>query len=211
MVLAPVHPGFGGSDLPDWLGGMDDVAFHYVDLLDTLGVERPVVVGASLGGWMAFQLAAQRPDRVRGLVLVGALGLRADPPMPDLFIRSGPEALGYLSAQLDGNAVDPLHGDADAATELWLDQAAQARLMWERPYDPRWERRARHVRAPVRVVWGAADRLLAPGHGARMAALLGAPPPTVVPGAGHLVGVDDPAAVAAVTVELATSLAEEGN
>ena len=129
--------------------------------------------------------------------------------MPDLFIRPGPEALGYLSRRLDARAVDPLEGDADAATELWLDQAAQARLTWERPYDPRWNRRARHVRCPVRVVWGAADRLLAPAHAARMAALLGAPEPAVVAGAGHLVAVDAPEAVAATVRDLAATLDPE--
>jgi pimeloyl-ACP methyl ester carboxylesterase len=208
-VVAPVHPGFGGSELPDWLGGMDDVAFHYVDLLDEVGLGRPIVVGASLGGWMAFQLAAQRPDRVAALLLVGALGLRSEEPMPDLFIRPGPEALGYLSARLDATAVDPLEGDADAATELWLDQAAQARLTWERPYDPRWTRRAHHVRCPVRLLWGGADRLLPPEHGARMATGLGAPAPAVVPGAGHLVGVDDPAAVVDAARDLAATLQTE--
>jgi pimeloyl-ACP methyl ester carboxylesterase len=78
--------------------------------------------------------------------------------------------------------------------------------MWERPYDPKWERRAHHVVAPTRVVWGAADRFLPPEHGARLATLLGAPPPTVVPDAGHLVGVDAPADVAAVAAALAGSL-----
>lgn len=209
-VHAPVHPGFGGTDLLDWLTGVDDLAFHYVDLLDALGLSRPIVVGESLGGWLAFQLAAQRPDRVGSLVLVGALGLRPERPAPDLFIKPGPEALGYLSATLDTAAVDPLEGDADAATELWLDQAAQARLMWERPYDPKWERRAHHVAAPTRVVWGGADRLLPSEHAARIAALLGAPDPTVVPHAGHLVSVDAPAEVADVAVGLARSTNSTG-
>lgn len=202
-VHAPVHPGFGGSDLPNWLRDIGDLVFHYVDVMDALGLERPIVAGESLGGWLAFRLAAQRPDRVRSLALIGSLGLRPETPMPDLFIKSGPEALGYLSERLDARAVDPLEGDADAATDLWLDQAAQARLMWERPYDPAWERLAHHVSCPTRVIWGAADRLLPPGHGDRMATVLQAPPPTVVAGAGHLVTLDAPADVAAVVSALA--------
>ncbi|MEA3216403.1 MAG: hypothetical protein QOJ19_2559 [Acidimicrobiia bacterium] len=206
-VHAPVHPGFGGTHLPEWVTGMADLAYHYVDVLDALGLDRPVVVGESLGGWLAFRLAAQRPDRVSGLVLIGSLGLQPATPMPDLFIKAGPEALGYLSDRLDARAVDPLQGDAEAATDLWLDQAAQARLMWERPYDPTWLRLAHHVRAPTRVIWGAADRLLPPDHATRLADVMGAPPPTVVAGAGHLVTVDAPTDVAAAVTDLAGEIA----
>jgi pimeloyl-ACP methyl ester carboxylesterase len=198
-VHVPLHPGFGGSPLPDWLSGMDDVAYHYVDVLDALGIEEPVlVVGESIGGWMAMALGVQRPDRLAGLVAVGALGLRPAAPMPDLFIKPGPEVLRTLSDRLDADRVDPLDGDADAATALWLDMAAQARLMWERPYEPKLRRRARHLRdVPCQVIWGAADRLLPPEHGRELAELLGAAY-EVVPGAGHLAALDAPDAVATI-------------
>ena len=131
-----------------------------------------------------------------GLALIGGLGLRSAQPVPDLFIKGGPEALTYLANTIDGSSVDPLTGDIELATALWVEQAAQARLMWERPYDRKLAVRAHHLRCPVRVIWGAADRLLAPTHGAELASLLGAPAPTVVAGAGHLVSVDAPEAVA---------------
>jgi pimeloyl-ACP methyl ester carboxylesterase len=198
-VHAPVHPGCGGSPLPDWVAARDAVAYHSVDVLDALGLDEPVlVVGESIGGWMGLALGVQRPDRLAGLVLVGALGLRPATPMPDLFIKPGPEVLRTLSDRLDADRVDPLEGDAEAATALWLDQAAQARLMWERPYEPKLRRRAHHLRGvPSQVVWGAADRLLPPEHGRELAELLGAGY-EVVPGAGHLVALDAPDAVAAI-------------
>jgi pimeloyl-ACP methyl ester carboxylesterase len=195
-VVAPVHPGFGGDPLPAWLHDISDLAFHYADLIGALGLDRPLVAGASLGGWIALELAVHRPDLVGGLVLVGALGLRPAAPMPDLFLKPGPEALGYLAHTIDGDGVDPLTGDVDAVTALWVEQATQARLMWERPYDRRLERRAHHVACPVAVVWGADDRLLPVDHGRRLAGLLGARF-EVVPGSGHLVTLDEPEAVAA--------------
>jgi pimeloyl-ACP methyl ester carboxylesterase len=200
-VWAPVLPGFGGGELPAWLDGPDDVALHLVDLCAAVGLDRVVVAGESLGGWIAATLAIWRPSLVGGLALVGTLGLRSAEPMPDLFIRSGPEAMRYLAASVDGAAVDPLTGDVELATALWVEQAAQARLMWERPYDPTLPRRAHHVTCPVRVVWGAADRLLAPSHATAVAELFGAPPATIVPGAGHLVSVDAPEAVASAVTE----------
>ena len=200
-VIAPVLPGFGGTELPAWVDGVDDMALFLSDLCDGLGLQRAVVVGESLGGWIACSLAIWRPALVSGLGLMGSLGLRPSEPPPDLFIMSGPEALGYLAQSIDGSAVDALEGDIELATALWIEQASQARLMWERPYDPKLTRRAHHVTAPVRVVWGASDRVLPPAHGAKLAALFGAPDPVVVAGAGHLVSLDAPHAVAHAMME----------
>jgi pimeloyl-ACP methyl ester carboxylesterase len=195
-VWAPVHPGFGGDPLPLWLHDVSDLAFHYVDAISALGLDRPLVVGVSLGGWMGLDLAVHRSDLLAGLVLVGALGLRPTAPMPDLFIKSAPEALGYLARTIDTGDVDPLTGDVELVTALWVEQATQARLMWERPYDRRLERRAHHVKCPTTVVWGADDRLLPVEHGRRLAGLVGAAF-VAVPEAGHLVTIDAPAAVVA--------------
>jgi pimeloyl-ACP methyl ester carboxylesterase len=201
-VTAPVHPGFGGDPLPSWLDDVSDLTFHYLDLLADLGLDRPLVVGASLGGWIGLDLAIHRSDLLAGLVAVGALGLRPCEPMPDLFLKAAPDALGYLANAIDTDGVDPLTGDAEAATSLWVEQATQARLMWERPYDRRLERRAHHVSCPTVVVWGGADRLLPVDHGRRLAEALGAPL-EVLDGAGHLVTIDDPEAVATVVHRLA--------
>lgn len=200
-VWAPTLPGFGGTPLPRWVDTTDDVALHLADLCGSLGLTAAVVAGESLGGWIACSLAIWRPGLVGGLALVGALGLRPVEPMPDLFIKAGPEALGYLANSIEASAVDPLTGDIERATALWVEQAAQARLMWERPYDRKLSERAHHVTCPVRVIWGAASRVLPPSHAAELASLFGAPPPTVVPGAGHLVSLDAPVAVAAAISE----------
>ncbi len=201
-VFAPILPGFGGTTLPDWLDGMDDLAFHLVDVIATLGLQHPLVVGESIGGWAALSLAMHRPDLLGGVVAIGALGLKST-DMVDLFIKPGPQVVRMLSHTLDADVVDPLTGDADAATALWCDQAAQARLMWKRPYDRTFERRVHHVTCPVAVVWGAEDRLLAVEHGQRLAELLGASFATVA-GAGHLASVDRPEAVARHIEEMGT-------
>ncbi len=200
-VYAPVHPGFGGDDLPEWLYDIHDLTFHNAALIEALGLERPLVVGVSLGGWMALDLAVHRPDLTGALLAVGALGLRPEDPMPDLFMKQAPEALGYLAEGLDGSSVDPLTGDIDAATDLWVELAAQARIMWERPYDIRLRRRLANVACPATVLWGASDRLLPPEHGHRLADLIGCEL-EVVPESGHMVTIDAPAAVAAAAIRL---------
>lgn len=199
LVYAPVLPGFGGTALPDWVDTADDVALHLADLCRQLDLGTIIVAGESLGGWIAMNLAIWRPQLVRGLGLVGALGWRPSSPAPDLFIKPGPEVLRYLSNHINAAAADPLEGDIEVATALWVEQAAQARLMWERPYDPKLAQRCHHITAAVHVVWGGADRVLAPSHAEELAAALGATTTTtttIVPGAGHLLSLDAPAALA---------------
>src|SRR5260370_15679699 len=73
-VHAPVHPGFGVSEGYEEIEGMDDLVFHTLDVMDALGLERADVVGLSLGGWLAAELALRHPGRVNRLVLVDAAG-----------------------------------------------------------------------------------------------------------------------------------------
>ncbi|MDG2111458.1 MAG: alpha/beta hydrolase, partial [Actinomycetota bacterium] len=121
-VTAPVHPGFGGEDVPPWLYDVTDLSFHYVDLLQELELDRPLVVGASLGGWLALDLAIHRSDLLSGLLLVGALGLRPLDPMPDLFLKPANEAFAYLAERMDVAGVDPMTGDVDIVTAVWVEQ-----------------------------------------------------------------------------------------
>ncbi|HKU94945.1 MAG TPA: alpha/beta fold hydrolase, partial [Vineibacter sp.] len=86
-VYAPAH---AGADEPDELrgiSGMHDLVLYYDDVLDALGLDRIDLVGHSFGGMVAAEIAAARPDRVRRLVLIDALGLwRDDAPVADFLL-----------------------------------------------------------------------------------------------------------------------------
>src|SRR5262245_17795306 len=71
-VFLPVHPGFGESEGFDEIEDIEDLVFHTVDVMDELGLEQADVVGLSLGGWLAAELALRHPQRVKRLVLVDA-------------------------------------------------------------------------------------------------------------------------------------------
>src|SRR5262245_15015845 len=58
-VIAPSHPGFGRSDVPKWMNTVDDLAYFYLDFLDTLDLTDVIVVGSSLGGWIAAAIAVK--------------------------------------------------------------------------------------------------------------------------------------------------------
>lgn len=204
-VWAPAHPGFAGTPLPDWVRDVHDLAFHYVDFLAAAALDQPTVVGISLGGWIATDLAVHRPDLVARLVLVDALGLRPATPMPDLFIMEPAAAMGVLfngpppmpPPGADGG--DPM----DMIVRMYEEQAAAARIMWKRSYDPRLERRLHHLTMPTLVIWGSDDRLLPAEHGRRLAGLIPGARLEILDGVGHVVPLEAPDAFARLVTDFA--------
>ncbi|MFL6948681.1 MAG: alpha/beta fold hydrolase, partial [Xanthobacteraceae bacterium] len=75
-VLAPSHPGFGRSELPRWMNSVDDLAYFYLDFLETLDLRDVVVVGVSLGGWIAAAIAVKSTERLSRLVLGNPIGIK---------------------------------------------------------------------------------------------------------------------------------------
>ncbi len=190
QVFAPDHPGFGQSARPDWLDGIDDVVFHYVDLLDCLGLDRVCVLGTSLGGWIAAELAAAHSERLQRLVLVGAAGLKVDGVERfDVFLHPIEEVLSHLfhdptrAAQLLPTEFGP-----EVIVRGYAELTTLARLSWN-PYlyNPKLERRLRRITAPTLVVWGENDAFLPPAHGEQYAARITAARWCSVPQCGHLV------------------------
>src|SRR5213078_1611801 len=85
-VYVPTHPGFGQSGGFDQIDTIEDMAFHYVELFDALGLEEVCLGGVSLGGWIAAEFACRWPERVKKLWIADAPGLWVtDKPMGDLF------------------------------------------------------------------------------------------------------------------------------
>src|SRR5262245_13472534 len=88
-LIAPSHPGFGRSSLPDWLDSVDDIAHVYLELLDKLELRSVDIVGHSIGGWIAAEIATKAPERVRRLVMIGPVGVKVGSSdrldVPDVF------------------------------------------------------------------------------------------------------------------------------
>src|SRR5262245_10229967 len=77
-LLLPAHPGFAESTGLEEVDGIQDLVLHYVDLLDALGLRSAPIVGTSLGGWIAAEIAALYPERAAKLVLIDAVGIWID-------------------------------------------------------------------------------------------------------------------------------------
>ncbi len=191
-VFVPTHPGFGQSGGLDAIESIDDVAFHYRELFDALGLDEVVLGGVSLGGWIAAEFTVRWPERVKKLWLCNAPGLWVDEePLTDLFRYMAQPAKLRELLFFDPNhylARELFRDDADDERRLAGYQAmtALARLVWERPYSPRLPDRLYRVKCPTLVLWSENDALVPPAYGRAYAKLIPHAELKLLPRCGHL-------------------------
>jgi len=194
-VVAPDHPCFGQSDAPDRIADVGDLGFFYLDLLDALDLRDVNVVGASLGGWIALEMAIRSTARIKSLTLVGAAGLRvAGVPRGDMFIGT-PAELGRLlfadeKAAANWNAQSQA---SPAAQEIYdRNRAAAAKYTWQpRLYNPKLADWLHRIDVPTHIIWGEQDKLIPPAHATALQALIPGAQVTMLPG-GHLLPTERP-------------------
>jgi pimeloyl-ACP methyl ester carboxylesterase len=205
-VYLPAHPGFDDSSGVEEIDGVLDYVLHYVDLLDVLGLAAAPVVGTSLGGWIAAELAALYPERVAKLVLVDAVGLWIDAaPLGELFGSTPPELAQLLFHDQQhpiAQMMRAITSFAEVPEELALAQMkameAAAKIGWN-PYlhDPKLERRLCRVTAPTLVLWGREDAFAPLVYGERWRDRIPGARLEVIAACGHLPPVERPEAFAA--------------
>ena len=161
-VLAPSHPGHAGSPAAAWIEHVSDLAFHYLDLLDTLGLERVHLVGASFGGWIAAEMATMASHRLRSLVLIDPVGIKVEGWIyPFLFGMELPRIVATVFHNpMAALALAPPDMSIDTLALLYRQNTALARVAWN-PYlyNPLLRRRLARIAAPTLLAWGAHDRL----------------------------------------------------
>ena len=199
-VLAPELPGYGESTGEDLLDEMLDFTLHGWDVVAALGVDRPFLVGHSLGGMIAAEMAAVSPNDVAKLVLVAAAGLWIpEQPIPDLFAMLPFEYPRLLFH-------DPVAGTAlltagadfsniEALAEFYIANSkrmAQAgKLLFPIP-NRRLSKRLYRITAETLVVWGESDRLMPAAYGERFRDAIPGARLATVEEAGHMVPYEQP-------------------
>ena len=188
-MLVPEHPGFGASDEPGWLENMHDLAYFYLDVLESLELRGLHLVGSSLGGWLALEMAVRDASRLKSLLLVGPAGISVPGVKPgDVFLWSPEELARNLF-------FDPALAEkllAQPMTPELLDVSLKnrhtvARLGWEpRMHDPFLRKWLHRVNVPVKIVWGEADKILPVAYAGEFKKLMPAAEVEIIPRCGHL-------------------------
>jgi pimeloyl-ACP methyl ester carboxylesterase len=191
-VLVPTHPGFGQSGGFDDIDVIEDMAFHYVELLDTLGLDEVCIGGVSLGGWIAAEFACRWPERVKKLWIADAPGLwLPQQPLGDLFrVLRDRDKLRKLLFHDPTSAIATLvirdNPDEESMMAAYQSLTVLARLTWERPYNPKLAKRLHRVRCPTLLLWGAQDKLVPPAYGEAYHRLIQGSQLKLLPQCGHL-------------------------
>lgn len=201
-VYVPAHPGFALSTGLESIRDIYDYAWHYEDLLATLGLDRVPIVGLSLGAWLACELAILRPKRVERLVLVNAAGLRVPgAPMAELFVDDLAKLRQLLFFDQSSPGIELLmpSGLDDPRILMWLRaREATARVGWN-PYlhNPRLPQHLHRIGCPALVLWGRHDRLIPLAHGEFYAAHLPHARLEIIEECGHMPPFEKPVEFAA--------------
>jgi pimeloyl-ACP methyl ester carboxylesterase len=170
-VYAPWHPGFGPTEGLEHIDDVIDLALYCHDLMDALGLESAHVVGHSMGGMLAAEMAALCSHRVRRLVVANPVGFwRDDDPVLDFFVLAPQDLVPYVIHDPQGEAVRsafPIPDGQDALIEALFQRmqsfAAAGKFLWPIP-DRGLKRRIHRIQSPTLIIWGESDRLVPPSY-----------------------------------------------
>jgi pimeloyl-ACP methyl ester carboxylesterase len=210
-VLAPAHPGCHASEENEEIDTIEDVAFHYLQVLDALGIDRFHLAGASIGGWIAVEIAIRIPERVHSLALIGATGLYVPrQPIADIFMfvqaKNGDDFSDYRRTLFrdatapEGLAMFP-NGRMPTERELLRYRMFRfaSRVGFAPPYlhDRKLRERLSRFTGPAVVIAGERDNLVPVAHARAYAEGLRGAELKLIPDAGNAVAVEKPSEVAA--------------
>jgi pimeloyl-ACP methyl ester carboxylesterase len=213
-LFAPAHPGCNTSEEHEEIDTIEDVVFHYLQVIDALGFDRLHLAGASIGGWIAAEIAIRIPERVRSLALIGAAGLFVPQhPIADVFMmvqpRNGGDYADFrrtLFSQADTAEALEMFPDGRMPVERELLRYRMfrfaSRIGFTPPYlhDRKLRDRLHRYGGPAVVVAGERDNLVPTAHARTYAQVLRNAELHLLAGAGNSVAVEMPNEVAAAVL-----------
>ena len=194
-LRVPEHPGYGTSDNPAWLRNVGDLAMYYLDFLDELGLDKVHLIGQSLGGWAAAEVAVRNCSRIASLTLLAPAGIRVKGQLSgDNFIWDAEESIRNLYH--DQSIADRMLGLTLSEDEVDIalsNRFTTTKLGWEpRWYNPALERWLHRIKVPTLVVWGENDKLFPSAYAARWGERVPNSKVEIIPQCGHVPAIEKP-------------------
>ena len=199
-VIVPEHPGFGLSEVPEWLDTTGDLANFYLDFLAALDLSHVHLVGTSLGGWIAAELAIRNTSRLASLTLVDASGIRVEGVSGiDSYVTNDEQTIRDLfhdPRRAEATIASVLHPDHEDA--LLKNRLVTAKLTWQpRLYDPHLMKWLHRIDVPTLILWGEQDRVLPKAIAEAWQRGIPNAQRILIPACGHLPAIEQPAAFVA--------------
>lgn len=195
-VIAPTHPGFAGTKIPDHFNRVDDLVFLYLDMMDALDLKDITLMGFSMGGWTAIELATMNNARLSRLILVDSVGVkvggREDRDIADVFALPH-EKLAELAFHDPSIAPLPVDIPDDQLQIIASNRVALGVYTWE-PYmhNPKLPHRLHRIKRPTHFIWGESDGIVTVEYGRKFCALMDGATMTVIEKAGHAPQMEQP-------------------
>jgi pimeloyl-ACP methyl ester carboxylesterase len=174
-VIVPEHPGFGQSDTPTWLDNVGDLAYFYLDFIERQKLGKIHLVGTSLGGWIAAELAVRNQAQIKTLTLVAPAGIHVEGvPKGDIFLWTPEQLIRNLVANqalADQMLAMPV---SDAEQRVALQNSfTMAKLSWQpRLYNPHLKKWLHRITVPTQILWGDQDKVIPTPYGKAYQALI---------------------------------------
>lgn len=209
-VYAPLLPGYGDSEECPSLRDMLDFTLHTWDVIEALGLKNPILVGHSMGGMIAAEMAAIAPHDVSRLGLICPAGLWEDNhPIPDLFATMPYEYPQLLFHNVEAGAALFTAGarvdDPEWLKAFLVTNARQmgmaGKILFPVP-DRGLSQRLYRIKAKTVLVWGASDRLISPVYAESFKKGIRGSELVAIPEAGHMVTLEKPDQVLAALARL---------
>ena len=195
-VITPAHPGFGGTPRPEVLASVASLAELYVGLLDALDLVDVTVIGNSIGGWIASEIALLHSSRISSFILVDAMGILVEGhPVVDFFSLSLAEVAQRSYFDPEKFRIDPSKLPPAAQATMAGNRAALAVYGGATMGDASLLARLRGITAPTLVIWGEADRIADTGYGRAYAEAIPGARFMILKGTGHVPQVETPEAL----------------
>jgi len=209
-VVAPSHPGFGRSGLPDWLDSVDDIAHVHLELMDRFNLDKVDLIGMSIGGWIAAEIATKIPERLKHLVLIGPVGVKTGPvdrlDVPDIFAMPQDKLQRLLYHDPEKTRPDVKAMTDEQIGIMVRNRETAALLGWE-PYlhNPKLNHRLHRVNVPTLFLRGVSDGVVTADYVERYARLIPGARSETIAAAGHAPQVEQAQATAARILEFLKS------
>ena len=196
-VIMPMMPGYNGSSLPESIRTIEDMSYLYLDLLDEMKLQDVVVIGFSVGGWLACEIATKNDSRLRKLILVDPVGIKNrgsyDRDIEDIYYNQFAvvKKMKFHDVKKDPRILTEMTDD-EAMDEARAREAT-AKLCWD-PYfhNPSLRYRLNRIKVKTLLIWGANDGIVKTSYGRGFAKKIDGSKMVTIAKAGHFPHVEQP-------------------